>query len=198
MSFVNKIKGWGQKGGAAENNVLDGDVAVADDYSPRRGSATHASTDLPLADVEAAAAFDAMPQHHDRGAPPSSIISEVAPSESADFTETRLQGADTGAAPLGAALPLIGERPAAEQQRILLAMLGVGLVGLIVLTILSFSSAGRGSAQVAASGQALMQSQRLAKSVSQALTGNPAAFPEVKDSAEVLATNVRGLKSGEG
>ena len=79
-----------------------------------------------------------MPQHGDGASPPSSIISEVVPSEIADFTETRLQDADTGAAPLGAALPLIGERPAAEQQRILLAMLGVGLVGLIVLTILSF------------------------------------------------------------
>src|SRR5437763_56435 len=111
---------------------------------------------------------------------------------------SRLQGADPGAAPLGAALPLLGERPAAEQQRILLAMLGGGLVGLIVLTILSFSSAGRGSAQVAASGQALMQSQRLAKSVSQALTGNPAAFPEVKQSAEVLGSNVRSLKTGDG
>jgi twitching motility protein PilJ len=197
MSFVNKIKGWGQKGGA-EPSALDGDVAVADDYRPRRGSASHAATDLPLADVEAAGAFDAMPQHGDGAAPPSSIISEVVPSENADFTETRLQGADTGAAPLGAALPLIGERPAAEQQRILLAMLGVGLVGLIVLTILSFSSAGRGSAQVAASGQALMQSQRLAKSVSQALTGNPTAFPEVKNSAEVLAENVRSLKTGDG
>src|SRR6476659_8851746 len=145
MSFVNQIKGWGQKGGA-EPSALDGDVAVADDYSPRRGSASHAATDLPLADVEAAAAFDAMPQHGD-GAPPPSIISVVVASVTTDFTETRLQG-DTGAAPLGAALPLIGERPAAEQQRILLAMLGLGLVGLIVLTILSFSSAGRGSAQV--------------------------------------------------
>jgi twitching motility protein PilJ len=199
MSFVNKIKGWGQKGGAEASGLDgDGDVAVADDYRPRRGSATHAATDLPLADVEAAAAFDAMPQHGDGGSPSSSIISEVVPSESADFTETRLQGADTGAAPLGAALPLIGERPAAEQQRILLAMLGLGLIGLIVLTILSFTSAGRGSAQVAASGQALMQSQRLAKSVSQALTGNPTAFPEVKDSATVLAENVRSLKNGDG
>src|SRR6185369_2241316 len=197
MSFVNKIKGWGQKGGA-EPSALDSDIAVADDYSPRRGSAGHAATDLPLADVEAAAAFDAMPQHGDGTPPPSSIISEVVPSENADFTETRLQGSDTGAAPLGAALPLIGDRPAGEQQRILLAMLGVGLIGLIVLTILSFTSAGRGSAQVAASGQALMQSQRLAKSVSQALTGNPAAFPEVKDSATVLAENVRSLKNGDG
>src|SRR3954452_5000700 len=98
MSFVNKIKGWGQKGGA-EASTLDGDVAVADDYTPRRGSASHAVTDLPLADIEAGAAFDAMPQHGDGASPPSSIISEVAPSESADFTETRLQGADTGAAP---------------------------------------------------------------------------------------------------
>ena len=80
MSFVNKIKGWGQKGGA-EQSALDGDVAVADDYSPRRGSAGHAATDLPLADVEAAAAFDAMPQHGDGTPPPSSIISEVVPSE---------------------------------------------------------------------------------------------------------------------
>ena len=32
-----------------------------------------------------------------------SIISEAVPSEIADFTETRLQGADSGAAPLGAA-----------------------------------------------------------------------------------------------
>src|SRR6476620_2293903 len=181
MSFVNKIKGWGQKGGA-EPSALDSDVAVADDYSPRRGSAAHA----------------ARPQHGDGTPPPSSILSEVVPSENADFTETRLQGADTGAAPLGAALPLIGDRPAGEQQRILLAMLGIGLVGLLVLTILLFTSAGRGSAQVAASGQALMQSQRLAKSVSQALTGNPTAFPEVKDSAAVLAENVRSLKNGDG
>jgi len=67
MSFVNKIKGWGQKGGA-DTAVLDSDVAVADDYSPGRGSASHPATDLPLADVEAAAAFDAMPQAGD-GAP---------------------------------------------------------------------------------------------------------------------------------
>src|SRR4029079_5216702 len=107
MSFVNKIKGWGQKGGA-EQHVLDGDVAVVDDYSPRRGSAADAPTDLPLADVEAAAAFDAMPQHGDGAAPPSSIISEVVPSENADFPETRLQAADIGAAARGAALPPIG------------------------------------------------------------------------------------------
>ena len=40
-----------------------------------------------------------------------------------------------------------------------------------------------------------MQSQRLAKSVSQAIVGSSASFPEVKESAEVLANNVRGLKA---
>ena len=37
-----------------------------------------------------------------------------------------------------------------------------------------------------AAGQALMQSQRLAKSVSQALLGSAQAFPEVRESADVL------------
>ena len=49
-------------------------------------------------------------------------------------------------------------------------------------------------AQVAASGQALMQSQRLAKAVSQALVGSPKAFPEVRDSSEVLSRTVLGLQ----
>ncbi|MEO6363659.1 MAG: methyl-accepting chemotaxis protein [Caldimonas sp.] len=199
MSFVNKIKGWGQKGAESEQDVLAQDVAFADAYGRAGGSAALASTDLPLADVEAAAAFDAQSlEAGNEAAPPSSIIHEAVPSESADFTETRLQDRETGAMPLGNALPLIGHRPAGDQQRILLVLLGLGLLGLIILTFLSFASAGRGSAQVAASGQALMQSQRLAKAVSQALTGTASAFPEVKESAEVLAANVRGLKSGQG
>jgi twitching motility protein PilJ len=74
----------------------------------------------------------------------------------------------------------------------------LGLVGLVLMTVLSLVSANRGAAQVGASGQALMQSQRLAKSVSQALIGSPQAFPEVRESADVLVRNVRGLRIGEG
>ncbi len=198
MSFVNKIRGWGHKGAEAEGDVIEHDRPELDVEPSGHSASAGAATDLPLVDIEAASAFDAAPlQTGESASQESSIISEATPSETADFTETRLQE-DTGAAPLGAALPLIGNRPAAQQQRILLAILGIGLFGLIVLTVLSFVSAGRGSAQVAASGQALMQSQRLAKSVSQALTGNAAAFPVVKDSAAVLASNVRSLKTGEG
>ena len=76
-------------------------------------------------------------------------------------------------------------------------MLGIGLVGLVLTTVLSLLSANRGAVQVSASGQALMQSQRLAKSVSQALIGSAPAFPEVKESADVLVKNVRGLRTGD-
>jgi twitching motility protein PilJ len=86
----------------------------------------------------------------------------------------------------------------AEQQRILFIMVGLGLVGLILMTVLSLVGANRGAAQVGASGQALMQSQRLAKAISQALIGSPQAFPEVRESADVLVRNVRGLRTGEG
>ena len=193
MSFVNKIKGWAQKASPAD--PVDDDAAFADAF-PQGGAAV--ATDLPLADVEAAAAFDVPPSVANDAHGSGSIISEAMPSELADFSETRVQGADTAAAPLGAALPLIGKRPAGEQQRILLLLLGIGLVGLIVLTIYSFVSSKRGSEDVAATGQALMQSQRLAKSVSQALVGSSSAFPEVKESVDVLASNVRSLKTGQG
>ena len=131
MSFVNKIKGWGQKGGA-DQSALDGDVAVADDYSPRRRLG-RARRHRPAArrrrsgrrvrrDAAARRRRSAAVVDHLRGRA---------------VRDRRLHrdppaGRDSGAAPLGAALPLIGDRPAAEQQRILLAMLGLGLVGLIV------------------------------------------------------------------
>jgi len=201
MSFVNKIKGWGQKGTTGpEHDALEHDAAYIDINGG--GSASLAPTDLPLADIGAVAAFDAQPTHagdeQPASASASSIISEAQPSETAEFSETRLQDSDQQMAPTRAALPLIGNRPVGEQQRILLAILGLGLVGLIVLTVMSSFSANRGSAQVAASGQALMQSQRLAKSVSQAMVGVASAFSDVKESADVLSSNVRSLKNGQG
>src|SRR5450755_3299313 len=199
MSFVNRIKAWGPKSASsADHDSLEHDLAFADAYADGASHAALPHTDLPLAEVEGAGAFDAQSHLGGEAAQNASIISEALPSEIADFTETRVQGADTGAAPLAVGLPLIGKRPVAQQQRILLAMLGVGLVGLIILTIYAFVSASRGSSQVGATGQALMESQRLAKSVSQALVGSATAFPEVKESIGVLTNNVRSLKNGEG
>ncbi len=127
----------------------------------------------------------------------SSIISEAAPSELApEFSETRMPGADADGVSSG--LPIIGGWPMARQQRVLAIMGAVGLVGLLLVTLLVLYSSSRTAAQVGAVGQSSTQSQRLAKSVSQALVGSAAAFPEVKESTDVLARNVRSLKTGEG
>ena len=93
-------------------------------------------------------------------------------------------------------LPLLGHRPVAQHQRVLLALVGIGVVGVVAIGALALSASSQQAGQLTAAGQALMQSQRLAKSVSQALVGNPAAFPEVKDSSTVLVRNIKGLDAG--
>lgn len=93
-------------------------------------------------------------------------------------------------------VPLLGTRSAERHRRILTTILIVALALLALVTFFALTQADRTAQQVAASGQALMQSQRLAKSVSQALIGSPQAFPEVRESADVLAKNVRGLQGG--
>ena len=94
-------------------------------------------------------------------------------------------------------VPLLGRRPAEQHQRTLAVLLAFGLVVLGAVTFFVLSQTEKVSQQLAASGQALMQSQRLAKSVSQALIGSPAAFPEVRDSSGVLSRSLRGLKQGD-
>jgi twitching motility protein PilJ len=94
-------------------------------------------------------------------------------------------------------LPLLGRAPVATHQRRLLALLAVGVVVLALIAGWVLQQADRSAQQLAATGQALMQSQRLAKSVSQALVGSPQAFPDVVDSAGVLARNVRALNAGD-
>jgi twitching motility protein PilJ len=129
----------------------------------------------------------------------SSIITEAAPSELApDFTETRMAGSDADAEGFTSGLPVIGTWPLARQQRALVLLTGGGLLVLLLTVILVLNSSSSGATQVAAAGQATTQSQRLAKSVSQAVIGSAAAFPEVKESIDILAKNVRSLKTGEG
>ncbi|MBZ8141962.1 chemotaxis protein [Rubrivivax gelatinosus] len=128
-------------------------------------------------------------------APDSSIISEAAPSELAgEYSNTRVPDeAEPGAA---TGLPFIGGLPVARQQQLMAFAFGVGLTGLVLSGGAGIVAANRSAQQVSAAGQAQTQSQRLAKSVSQALLGSPQAFPELKESAEILARNVRGLSGG--
>jgi twitching motility protein PilJ len=94
-------------------------------------------------------------------------------------------------------VPLLGRRPIAEQQRLLWWLLGLALVVLGAIAFVALTAADRVAQQLNATGQSLMQSQRLAKSVSQALVGVPAAFAEVRESSDYLARTLRGLKNGD-
>ena len=94
-------------------------------------------------------------------------------------------------------VPLLGRRSVVVHQRVLFTMLVIALVVLGAVAYFAVTQANRVAQQVAGTGNSLMQSQRLAKSVSQALVGSPQAFPDVKEASEVLAKTVRGLKSGD-
>jgi twitching motility protein PilJ len=122
----------------------------------------------------------------------------------ADFPDSKIAlgaGGNEGGGNEGAAelltLPVLGTRSIVQHQRILAVLLGTALVILTAVTFFALNQADKVAQQVAATGQALMQSQRLAKSVSQALVGSPQAFPDVRESAGVLAKTVRGLRDGD-
>ena len=93
-------------------------------------------------------------------------------------------------------VPVLGTRSAAQHLRLLSIVLALSLLVLGAMVLWTVSQTDKSAGQVAATGQALMQSQRLAKSVSQALVGTPSAFPDVKDSATALTSNGMGLKAG--
>ncbi|OYZ81761.1 MAG: hypothetical protein B7Y03_12050, partial [Polaromonas sp. 24-62-144] len=94
-------------------------------------------------------------------------------------------------------LPLLGRRTIGQHQKILASLLVLALIVLAAVTFFALNQAERVAQEVSATGQSLMQSQRLAKSVSQALVGSAQAFPDVRESSDVLAKTVRGLKSGD-
>jgi twitching motility protein PilJ len=94
-------------------------------------------------------------------------------------------------------VPLLGTRMVTQHQRILTIMLVTALVLLAVITFFALSQASKVGREVAATGDSATQSQRLAKSVSQALVGSAQAFPDVRESSDVLVKTVRGLKNGD-
>ena len=95
------------------------------------------------------------------------------------------------------ALPVLGKRTVGQHQKTLFFLLGLALVTLAAVALYVVNQSDRVAQQLSANGEALMQSQRLAKSVSQALVGGKQAFPDVADSASVLAKTVRSLNAGD-
>jgi twitching motility protein PilJ len=115
---------------------------------------------------------------------------------SAESAALKTGGAEVSSAEL-LRMPVLGKRTAAAHQRILSALLALALVALALVAFFALTQADKVTQQLSATGQALMQSQRLAKSVSQAIVGAPQAFPDVRESSDLLARSVRALKSGD-
>jgi twitching motility protein PilJ len=140
----------------------------------------------------------AMPGQGGDAEPPETVLvsRQVAPSRPAVLAEQ-----PQGAVPLVdgelITLPGLGARPAAQHQRLLGILLGASLLLLAGVTIFALNQSDKVAQQLGVAGQSLMQSQRLAKSVSQALVGNVAAFADVTDSADILVKSTRGLQDGD-
>ncbi|WP_370646020.1 methyl-accepting chemotaxis protein [Pseudacidovorax sp. NFM-22] len=128
-----------------------------------------------------------------------------APAAAARRTETRPAGLEPrppvrepkADALRPAAAPAAAGRMPAVRQRWLIALLALLVLMLLAAAGWTAVRADRVSQQLASAGQALMQSQRLAKSVSQALVGTVPAFAELRDSTDDLTRRVAGLARGD-
>lgn len=94
-------------------------------------------------------------------------------------------------------LPVLGNKTIAQHQRVMAVALGASLVLLAIVTLVGLNRSERVAQQLSATGQSLMQSQRLAKSVLQALVGDEKAFPDVAQSSQVLVKSMHGLMAGD-
>ena len=115
-----------------------------------------------------------------------------------DFGESRMSGPDSLMSDEAGvvSVPVLGRKPVDQHRRTLTVLLGVAVVALAGVVFFVLSQTEKAGQQLTATGDALMQSQRMAKSASQALVGNAAAFPEVKESAEVMFNSINALRIG--
>jgi len=117
---------------------------------------------------------------------------DASASLSTQFGEADMEGSDDLVV-----LPLLGRATMSGHQRRLLLLLLVGLLVLALITVWVLRQQNNSAQQLAATGQSLMQSQRLAKSVSQAVAGTAAVFPDVQESVGILVRNARALSTGD-
>lgn len=185
MSFLNKIKDAGHAPEEAAESV--------------QPQADGASAFQAYAEAYPASAENEAMTQEAPSTQADSIITEATVSElNTEFNETQVRP-DEMSVPLEpqTGLPLIGKRPLVEQQRALWYTLGFGVVGVVLAALLSLNASYVRGNQINAAGQALTQSQRMAKSVSQALLGKVSAFDDLKSSTAALTRNARGLENGD-
>jgi twitching motility protein PilJ len=100
------------------------------------------------------------------------------------------------ASPDGVPLPLIGKLPQQKQIRLLLIVLGCGLLLTIIFLWLSARSSTISSTQTQIAGDALMHSQRIGKATPNAIQGNPEAFKQLADSRKEFNRDLSILING--
>ena len=94
-------------------------------------------------------------------------------------------------------LPILGRRPVTVVRNIGFAVVSLSAIAFIALSALTISRSNNVSAQVAATGDALMQSQRKAKSVSLVMVGDAQGIKDVSDSYKSLDTRINALEKGD-
>jgi len=94
-------------------------------------------------------------------------------------------------------LPLLGSKTLGQHQSILGGVFGAALIALGVLVYMTLSQSDASTHYLKATGQSLLQSERLAKAATQALTGNESAFADLAGSADLLVKAVNVLHSGD-
>ncbi|QPF72635.1 methyl-accepting chemotaxis protein [Roseateles sp. DAIF2] len=171
MSFLDKIKNLGKNDGATGTGAATPSAAMP------------LSVPGPLSDT---------PRHE------SSIISEAVPTElaAAEFSETGSAFPASTVAAESQLTPPVEPADKSRRQLVLFVLVGLGLLGSMATVGLVLVGANKSAAQVRSTGQALMQSQRLAKSVSAALVGNAGAFAELRESVAVLNALPPELREG--
>jgi len=94
-------------------------------------------------------------------------------------------------------LPLLGLRTLGQHQSILGGVFGAALIALGALLYMTLTQSDASTHYLKATGQSLLQSERLAKAATQALTGNESAFADLASSTELLVKAVNVLHSGD-
>jgi twitching motility protein PilJ len=94
-------------------------------------------------------------------------------------------------------LPVIGDKPVNSQVQILLALLITCLLLFVLVLFIDNRAGANGAMQIEIVGDTLMHTQRLAKAAPNAVGGNRAAFTEVQESRDAIATNLDALMKGD-
>ncbi len=94
------------------------------------------------------------------------------------------------------ALPLIGHLPLPQQQRVLVLLLIVAVVLIALGLTVTLRVAASSAKLLDTTGDAMMQSQLVAKSISASLLGSESSFGELKTGANALSRDVQALGGG--